>query len=81
MLNLRTETLVFVIQRADQAVDRWRGIADRDAPILTQHASDQLNWLAHTLTAPTWLAAPNSLLTGKFKGNFSIFGPILRFRL
>jgi hypothetical protein len=66
MLDLRTNTLVFVVQRADQTVDRWRGIADREAPILTQHVSDQLNWLAHALTAPTWLAAYTSLPDFKF---------------
>jgi hypothetical protein len=61
MLSVRTETRVFVVQNANQQVDRWPVVGDRDIPILTQHVDGQLRWLEHAMTLPTWIAAYTSL--------------------
>jgi hypothetical protein len=67
MLEVRTETLVFIAQNADQKVDRWPVIGERDTPILTQHVSGQLRWMAHAKALPTWIAAYTSLPEFEFE--------------
>jgi hypothetical protein len=61
MIALRTETLLFVVQDGGQSVDTWAEIRERDAPILTQHVSGQLNWMVEGFAYPTWIAAYISL--------------------
>ncbi len=61
MVELDLDTLVFVLQDRGQEAHRWPVIGDQDAPLMTQHLSNQLEWLSHGFALPTWLAAYVSL--------------------
>ncbi|WP_410667715.1 hypothetical protein [Amycolatopsis sp. cmx-4-68] len=61
ILEVRTETLLFIVQDAGQKVRRWPVIDRRDTPILTQHVEGQLRWLSAAKTLPTWIAAYTAL--------------------